>query len=406
MSLNPIESVAKAVNTLLTALKLPDESAKANDVLASMDFPQFSRVLTYKDYDSETGLFINQKTVGFILEARPLPGANEHIVGSLENLLRTKLPRNVPVTINLVSSKLVGDDIEYGLREFSWSGPQAEKFNAITRAYYVRAAEKHFALPPGMDLPLTLRNYRVFISCSMPRKKNSNAQIIELQNQVKIIRASLLGAQIPTKALDEKGLVEMVSELINPNPGEMYRRPKKLDPYQELNYQCVDDSFDMEVMANHLNIGLLDKNGVERHTRVLNYHLARDPEIAFLWTSADNYANLLNPELSISCPFVITLTLMVEDQVKSQNEANLKFLDLEKKSKTSYAKYFPSVEKEVKEWGDIRQRLSSNSSSLVSYFFNVTAYTEDDPEAALATEQEILNSFRKGGFELIAVCFL
>lgn len=109
-----------------------------------------------------------------------------------------------------------------------------------------------------------------------------------------------------------------------------------------------------------------------------------------------------NPELSISCPFVITLTLMVEDQVKSQNEANLKFLDLEKKSKTSYAKYFPSVEKEVKEWGDIRQRLSSNSSSLVSYFFNVTAYTEDDPEAALATEQEILNSFRKGGFELIA----
>ncbi len=402
MSLNPIESVAKAVNTLLTALKLPDESAKANDILASMDFPQFSRVLPYKDYDSETGLFINQKTVGFILEARPLPGANEHIVGSLENLLRTKLPRNVPVTINLVSSKLVGDDIEYGLREFSWSGPQAEKFNAITRAYYVRAAEKHFALPPGMDLPLTLRNYRVFISCSVPRKKNSNAQIIELQNQVKIIRASLLGAQIPTKALDAPALVEMISELINPNPGEMYRRPKKLDPYQELNYQCVDDSFDMEVMANHLNIGLLDKNGVERHTRVTNYHLVRDPEIAFLWTSADNYANLLNPELSISCPFVITLTLMVEDQVKSQNEANLKFLDLEKKSKTSYAKYFPSVEKEVKEWGDIRQRLSSNSSSLVSYFFNVTAYTDDDPEAALATEQEILNSFRKGGFELIA----
>jgi hypothetical protein len=35
------------------------------------------------------------------------------------------------VTINLVSSKLVGDDIEYGLREFSWSGKQAEKFNAI-----------------------------------------------------------------------------------------------------------------------------------------------------------------------------------------------------------------------------------------------------------------------------------
>lgn len=85
--------------------------------------------------------------------------------------------------------------------------------------------------------------------------------------------------------------------------------------------------------------------------------------MAFLWTSADNYANLLNPELSISCPFVITLTLMVEDQVKTQNEANMKFMDVEKKSKTSYAKFFPNVIKEMQEWGDIRQRLATNQTS-------------------------------------------
>lgn len=66
---------------------------------------------------------------------------------------------------------------------------------------------------------------------------------------------------------------------------------------------------------------------------------------------ADNYSNLLNPELSISCPFILTLTLVVEDQVKTHSEANLKYMDLEKKSKTSYAKWFPSVEKEAKEWG-------------------------------------------------------
>ena len=366
MSNNLMDTVAQAVNSLVSAFKLPDESAKANDMLGSMNFPQFSRVLPYKDYDSATGLFINAKTVGFMFEARPLPGANAHIVASLENLLRTKIPRGVPVTINLISSKLVGDDIEYGLREFSWSGKEAKKFNAITRAYYLRAAETQFSLPPGMDLPLTLRNYRVFISCCVPRKKHSKAQIVELENQVKIIRASLQGAQIPTRILDAQGLVDIVREQVNPDPGEMYRKPYKLDPYQDLNYQCVDDSFDMQVTANHLKIGLLDRNGKEKVTRVTNYHLARDPEIAFLWTSADNYANLLNPELSISCPFVITLTLMVEDQVKTQNEANLKYLDLEKKSKTYYAKYFPSVEKEVQEWGDIRQRLANNQSSLVS----------------------------------------
>lgn len=401
MSNNLMDTVAQAVNSLVSALKLPDESAKANDMLGSMNFPQFSRVLPYKDYDSATGLFINTKTVGFMLEARPLPGANKDIVTTLEHLLRTKIPRGVPFTINLVSSKLVGNDIEYGLREFSWSGKASVKFNAITRAYYLRAAEMQFPLPDNLDLPLTLRNYRVFISCNVPRKKHSKAQIVELENQIKIIRASLGGAYIPTRIMDAAGLVELMRELINPDPGEMYRQPYKLDPYQDLNYQCVDDSFDMQVTAGHLKIGRLGSDGREKVTRVTNYHLERDPEIAFLWTSADNYANLLNPELSISCPFVITLTLMVEDQVRTQNEANLKFMDLEKKSKTSYAKYFPSVEKESQEWGDIRQRLATNQTSLVSYFFNITTYTPDNAEASLATEQQVLNSYRKGGFQLI-----
>ena len=401
MSNNIIDAVTQTVNSLVSALKLPDESAKANDTLGSMNFPQFSRILPYKDYDSATGLFINNKTVGFMFEARPLPGADKSIVATLEHLLRSKLPRGVPVSFHLVSSKLVGNDIDYGLREFRWSGKQAKKFNAITRAYYLRAAETQFPLPDNLDLPLTLRNYRVYISCCVPRKKNSATQIVEMENQIKILRASLGGAYIPTRILDAAGLVELMRELINPDPHEMYRVPYKLDPYQDLNYQCVDDSFDMQVTAGHLKIGRLGRDGKECVTRVTSYHLEKDPEMAFLWSNADNYANLLNPELSISCPFVITLTLMVEDQVKTQNEANLKFMDVEKKSKTSYAKYFPNVIKEMQEWGDIRQRLATNQTSLVSYFFNITTYTADNAEASLATEQQVLNSYRKGGFQLI-----
>ncbi len=41
--------------------------------------------------------------------------------------------------------------------------------------------------------------------------------------------------------------------------------------------------------------------------------------------------------------------------MKTQNEANMKFMDVEKKSKTSYAKFFPNVIKEMQEWGNIRQ---------------------------------------------------
>ncbi len=77
----------------------------------------------------------------------------------------------------------------------------------------------------------------------MPRKKNSTTQIVEMENQIKKSCGRHWAVPIPTRILDAAGLVELMRELINPDPHEMYRVPYKLDPYQDLNYQCVDDSF-------------------------------------------------------------------------------------------------------------------------------------------------------------------
>ncbi|MEL8517293.1 TraC family protein, partial [Escherichia coli] len=207
---NPLEAVTQAVNSLVTALKLPDESAKANEVLGEMSFPQFSRLLPYRDYNQESGLFMNDTTMGFMLEAIPINGANESIVEALDHMLRTKLPRGIPLCIHLMSSQLVGDRIEYGLREFSWSGEQAERFNAITRAYYMKAAATQVPLPGRVKLPLTLRHYRVCISyCSSSRTKR-RTDMLDMENLCEILRASVKGASITTTREEAKSLYELV----------------------------------------------------------------------------------------------------------------------------------------------------------------------------------------------------
>ncbi len=61
---------------------------------------------------------MNDITMGFMLEAIPINGANESIVEALNDMLRTKLPRGIPLCIHLMSSQLVGDRIEYGLRGY------------------------------------------------------------------------------------------------------------------------------------------------------------------------------------------------------------------------------------------------------------------------------------------------
>ncbi|WP_436232818.1 TraC family protein, partial [Escherichia coli] len=42
-------------------------------------------------------------TMGFMLEAIPINGANESIVEALDHMLRTKLPRGIPLCIHLMS---------------------------------------------------------------------------------------------------------------------------------------------------------------------------------------------------------------------------------------------------------------------------------------------------------------
>ncbi|KAA0298711.1 TraC family protein, partial [Salmonella enterica] len=182
----------------------------------------------YRDYNQESFMFINDATMGFMLEATPVNGANETIALSLDHLLRTKLPRGIPLCVHLMSSQLVGERIEYGLRKFSWSGEQAERFNAITRAYYMKAAETHFPLPEGMNLPLTLRHYRVFISYCAPSRKKSRAVILEMENLVKIIRASLQGEYISTQTDDAKAFINIVGEMINHNTESIHQTRRRI----------------------------------------------------------------------------------------------------------------------------------------------------------------------------------
>ncbi|MFP3338762.1 TraC family protein, partial [Micrococcus sp. SIMBA_131] len=63
----------------------------------SMSHPSLTSLLPWREFDEKTELFINSRSVGFILELAPLAGANQQVVQALDDLLRKKLPRKTPV---------------------------------------------------------------------------------------------------------------------------------------------------------------------------------------------------------------------------------------------------------------------------------------------------------------------
>ncbi|MGA5657866.1 type IV secretion system protein TraC [Rahnella contaminans] len=399
-----MERIVETFNRLMSSFKMPDGAAEANRTLGDMQYPQLSSHLPYRDYDKESGLFINKGSLGFLLQAIPLIGANEHIIGVLDDMVKSKLPRNTPISFHLVSSRVIGEQIDAGLRDFRWTGKDADKFNAITRAFYQRATQKQFNSPT--NLPLTLRDYRLYISYAMKTKKRTPAAITELTHLLKVLRASLDSAKIACVPASQDEFVHLIEQMINHREGELYAEPAKVSAFDELNRVCVDRSLDLKVKPDYLTVSLNQPGGKKSHTRVMNFMLEKNPDIFFLWQGGDNICNLLSPDLSISNPFVITFTLEAEDQVSTQGEASRKFLDLDKKANSAYAKIFPGVTKQAKEWGDLRERLNSNQSCLVRYYFNITTFCPDNDDAALICEQQVINTFKKNGLQLYAPTYM
>lgn len=393
-------NITDTINRLIAGIRMPDGAAAANKVLGEMQFPQLSSLLPYRDYDRDTGMFINQNTIGFMLEAQPLIGANEHIVQVLEDLIKSKVPRNVPITFHLMSSQTVGDMIEEGIRDFRWQGKEADNFNRITRAYYLRAAQTQFDSPT--NLPMTLRNYRLFISFSEKAKRNRQTHLTEMSHLLKVIRATLDSAKIVTRLVEQDAFITLINELVNPQTGQLYREDVKVDRWGQLNTQCVDRTIDFRISPDGIFVGLNPPGQVPTKARVMSFMMENEPDLFMLWQGGDNISNLLNPDLTISQPFIITFTMMAEAQVSSQREATAKYMDADKKANSPYAKLFPGVVRTAAEWKEVRERLNSNETCLVRFYFNITTFCDDNDEAALVCEQQVVNTFKKNGLTLFA----
>lgn len=399
-----MSKLVDAIRHLKSGLSVPDGASEMTRALASMEFPQVSSILPYRDYDADTGMFINKSTIGFLLRAVPLSGANEAIVGTLEEMVKSKLPRKTPIAFHLVSSKHIGNMLDHGMQDFRWQGKHAERFNRITKAFYLHATQTYFRSP--MNLPLTLRDYRLYISYCVKIKKKSLTQMNELQHTLKVLRASLEAAKVSTEVATQYELVSMVSSIINHRHDEVYEQPVKVGLYDELNQRCVDSSLNITVRPDDIHLTLSDRKGGTTSTRAMNFMMEDNPDLFMLWMGGDNISNLLYPDNSIASPFVLTFVMEAEEQVSAQREATTKYLESDKKANSAYAKLFPGVVQKAQEWKEIRERLNTNKTCIVRYYFNLTAFCPDDDDAALACEQQVLNTFRKNGIVLASPVYM
>ncbi|MEQ5735471.1 type IV secretion system protein TraC [Providencia alcalifaciens] len=400
----PVSLQEALFKNLFTAWREPDGSKGASEALDNMDYPSFCSVLPYRNYDAKSGLFINKTTIGFLLECTPLVGANEKIVDALDYFLRNKLPRKTPLTFMLLGSKCISEQLGYGLKDFGWQGEEAEKFNHITRAFYECGALE--GLNNKLNLPLSLRNYRLFV-CYAEEHKKADALTLQKVNQtLSTVMESLAGASLHCEQMDDKGLLQLVREITNFRHDQIALPSNEVDPYESLNDQCADRSINVEIRPDAIHQSLSMEKGQKSQTRIMNYMLEKNPTQFALWQTGDNLSNLLDPASSVSCPFVITVSVYVEDLVKTQNEAKKKFITNNSRANSKYINWGPGVKRKAEEWGALREELDANQTALARYSYGISLFCEDDDDKALKAEMALMNTFTTNRLKLCPTTFM
>ncbi len=362
--------------------------------LMGMDYERFAHLLPYRYFDDQDELFINTESVGFACEVSPLAGANEEIINSIADMIKSKLDHTVCVQVMLVGSNDI-EPVLNGVVSGYLNSDDTFKELGLSQYRYLKHAGIHgFSNKRQVDMPL--RDYRcfIFVSKRSGYHKAIAAKMCDLRDD---IMTELKNAGLHNIRLDAVAFLGLLKSLINRQPHDISAPKVKIDQYKELHEQIVDPDFELKVFPQYLDSQV---SGSPK-TQIVALSLKELPDEVTLWSQADNFANIVKPNMSIPCPFVISVHFKCEPKERSKIKAFRKANGYEKKANSPYAKLIPGIVQSAEDWKKIRDDLATDAIKLckISYtciLFTNEKHRRDHVSKALAT-------FRVNGFDLYSV---
>ena len=395
------------------ATRLGEQDAHYADVssheplrkMLDVDIAQFHKILPYRYYDTENGLFVNENSFGFGFELALLSGANEELVRSLDKVFRSYVPEGMDMQFIFCGTNKVGEVISQNMANQSALGGIFAENARVAHDYYIKSAKQGFV--SKSKVPATLRDYRLFLFVSK-RMRYTQKNITMLLDCKEDLKSQLKTAGLESRHIDVLDFVSVVRDLlISRNPNDLGTPNVQFAEHDELNKQVVHSSF--EVLADDggkwLDTKITDKGGVEHESRLLSLSVEKMPDSFSLWMAADNFCSAFNAAKAITCPFVISLSARIEPLAASKALAGRKYLGLDKKANSAaYAKMIPGTVKAAKEWKQVRDQLNSDEIKLCRAYTNLLLFS--NKEDYRRDEANAIASFGGNGFELSNIKYL
>ena len=335
-----------------------------------------SELLPYRSFDTETQLFMNRASVGFVIETLPLVGCGEDVPRQLTGLFQHAFPMGSNLQCLLLASSRIGASLNTWEKARAGNSYVLEEL-AKERAVYMRQ------LAQGQGV----RTFRLILSYSEPGSLTQSVEdILALREQ---INTTLKGWELPVKIWQPEDLLSGLDELLNPLGGsENPNIPWNI--HDSLSHQLMSPSSRWFIEPAQMIFGESEKVMRLYTTRLL-------PSIWHLNAMGILIGDPFDEFLRMQGNFFLSYGVHICNEKTLKTQMLAKCGNVEKQAASPIAKYVPSLKKEVAEWTYVREKFEDGQ-RLVRTRFCVGLVSDADQ---IAREQQTLfNLYRSQKWEL------
>ncbi|NEX91214.1 type IV secretion system protein TraC [Caulobacter sp. 17J65-9] len=370
-----------------------------------------SALLPYRQWDAQRELFVQDKSLGWVLEVIPLVGSDDVQARMLEELCAHAVPQGATCQIITYASPKIGDLIGKWAKVRARQGGVFEELGKHRYDFLRKGAWES----ASAHAPFYFRDFRIFIAVEMDGTLESEAAD-ELTEARAKFAADFKAMRSFTKTLHPADLIDVVGDILNPSTN-VRRAARGYDDTQYLNEQMVGWDTRYAVFRDRIDVAarsegddlVLDESdakavaliresgGKDEQFQMRGFAVRKFPRI---WSQARMsrlLGDMFNDQLRLVGPTLIVTVFTNMTPEKSRSTAEFKRIRTTQAASNRLGGMVPETRKAAEEWSWVMEDVAEGALLGHVGMFILTVSPKRD---AVQAERQLRAVWRSCGFDI------
>lgn len=317
---------------------------------------RLSHLFPYDSFIEKYELFINDSTIGFVIETQPLVGSDEKMQKEISTLFENDLPEGSSLQVMLWADPHIGDQCD------RYKNLRSDKSNTLQEI--VSRRSEFFKDLAYESSCAPVRNFRCILSfaCPFEAKTISNPVALEAISRLKEqICTTLEMLRLYPRVWRPNDLLTTLRGMLFLDLNTTQVPHQKWNPHQRISEQISDPEIALHVSQNSLSLR-------ENEVSICSYTVTGFPQEWSLYAMHTLIGDEERDQGQIPCPFILHYGIYVPFQEKPKAKILAKSSYVDKQAYSPIGKFLPSIQREAAELNFVREELGKNARIVQTQF--------------------------------------